>query len=112
MANKKDTSWGKVASWYDELLEEGADSYQRTLILPNLIRLLSPKKDMKILDLACGQGFFTREFAALGAQVTGVDVSSELIALAKKRSPAGVEFFVAPADNLEIIKNLRWTPSS
>ena len=58
------TSWGKVADWYNNLLEKDEDSYQRMLILPNLLRLLEVKKGETILDLACGQGFFAGEFAA------------------------------------------------
>ncbi len=101
MENKKETSWGKVSSWYDELLEVDEDSYQRTLILPNMMRLLAPKKGMSVLDLACGQGFFAREFAVAGAAVTGVDVSPELIEIAKKRTGNGATFNVASADDLK-----------
>jgi len=63
--NKKDTSWGKVADWYDELLEEKTGTYQTEVILPNILRLLDLKKGETILDLACGQGFFSREFRSL-----------------------------------------------
>lgn len=78
------TSWGRVANWYDNLLEKEKDTYQKSLVLPNLLRLLAIKNGETILDLACGQGFFTREFSRLGAKVIGVDVSNELIDLAKK----------------------------
>ncbi len=82
---KKDTSWGNVASWYDELLSED-DTYQSKVILPNLTRILDIQKGDKILDLACGQGFFSRAFASAGADVTGVDISKELIAKAQERN--------------------------
>ncbi|MEK7128608.1 MAG: hypothetical protein AAB933_03545 [Patescibacteria group bacterium] len=29
---QKETSWGKVADWYDELLEEDPDSFQAKVI--------------------------------------------------------------------------------
>lgn len=77
------TSWGNVAEWYDELVE-GEGTYQKDVILPNILRLLDSKKDETILDLGCGQGFFAREFTKKGARVIGVDVAPELIALAKK----------------------------
>ena len=97
------TSWGASADWYDNYLETNKDSYQEKVIAPNLIRLLDIKKGMRILDLACGQGFFSRKFAALGATVTGADISKELIAAAEKRPPAGgakIEFHATPADKL------------
>jgi len=93
------TGWGKVAGWYDELLD-GEGTYQKELILPNLIRLMEIKKGDKILDLACGQGFFSKEFLKAGAEVTGADISAELIDIAAKNSPENVKYIVSKADNL------------
>ena len=110
---KKDnqkTSWGKVADWYSDLLEKEEGTYQKELILPNLLRLLEIKKGEMILDLACGQGFFSREFLKAGARVIGVDVARELIHLAneltKKELPtAKTEFIISSADDLSFIKD-------
>lgn len=102
---KKMTSWGKVARWYDEILEKEEGTYQKTLILPNLLRLLEIKKGETILDLACGQGFFAREFAKAGAKLIGVDISNELITIAKKYSGQSIEYHVDSADNLSFIKS-------
>jgi ubiquinone/menaquinone biosynthesis C-methylase UbiE len=123
----KSTSWGKAASWYDKLLEQENDTYQKTLILPNLLRLLEIKRGDNILDLACGQGFFAREFSKAGAKVVGVDISYELIEFAKKhhtysssdpelvegesRSLSSrqartiIDYHVSSADNLSFLKN-------
>ncbi|MBI5306461.1 class I SAM-dependent methyltransferase [Candidatus Wolfebacteria bacterium] len=100
--NQSKTSWGKVANWYDNLLKEEG-TYQKDLILPNSLRLLDIKKGETIFDLACGQGFFTREFFKKGARVIGADISKELIAIAEKNSPKGIKFAVAPADNLNFL---------
>ncbi|MFA4954656.1 MAG: class I SAM-dependent methyltransferase [Patescibacteria group bacterium] len=89
------TAWNKSAEWYDEYLEAG-DSYQARVILPSLLRLLRLRRDEKILDLACGQGFFAREFASAGAQVTGADAAENLIKLAQQKNP-DLKFLVAPA---------------
>jgi ubiquinone/menaquinone biosynthesis C-methylase UbiE len=72
-----------VAQWYHETVEDKG-SYQRDLILPNVIRLLDIKKGETVLDLACGEGFFARRYANNGASVVGVDVASELIDIARK----------------------------
>lgn len=96
--NKPKTSWGKVAKWYDNLLENSDDSYQKKLILPNLLRLVEAKKGDIILDLACGQGFFARELAKSGAKVIGCDISPELIEIAKRDK--AVEYYVCEADKL------------
>jgi ubiquinone/menaquinone biosynthesis C-methylase UbiE len=95
----KSTSWGNVASWYDDVVND-EDSYQGKVILPNLLRIVSAKKGEKILDLACGQGIFSHALSAEGAFVTGIDVSPELISIAKKHSSHNQEFMVMSADNL------------
>lgn len=95
----QNTSWGKVAEWYDGYLEENLDSYHKQVIEPNLLRILQLDAKNEVLDIACGQGFFTRAFSGTGAQVDGCDISSELIAKAKSRG--GVrKLFVAPAHQL------------
>ncbi|MEN9649705.1 MAG: hypothetical protein RL094_672 [Candidatus Parcubacteria bacterium] len=101
----KDTSWGKVASWYDEYLSD-SDSYQQQVILPNIQRIVDPQKGQRILDLACGQGFFAAHMAASGADIMGVDISSELVQTAKKkiRLP-NVIFEVSSAHKLGFLKD-------
>jgi ubiquinone/menaquinone biosynthesis C-methylase UbiE len=96
------TSWGGVADWYKKLLE-GEGTYQKDVILPNLLRLLEIKKGSAILDLACGPGFSSQEFFKQGARVIGADVSPELIALAKANSPKEISYRVASADNVSFI---------
>lgn len=93
-----------MAEWYDELVDS-SDSYQKNVIMPNLIRVVEPKKGMNILDVACGQGYFSRAFAGNGATVTGSDISPELIELAKKNSPKEISFNIASADSLSFAPN-------
>lgn len=96
--NSHTTSWGNVASWYDDYLSN-PDSYQEKVVLPNLMRIVSPKKGEWVLDLACGQGFFSGKLAEVGARVNGADISAELIAKAKARF-RDIEFITAPANKL------------
>src|SRR3989338_7243610 len=108
---KQDTSWGEVAEWYGSLLDE-KNTYQRELILPNLTSRMNIQKGETILDLACGEGFFSREFYKRGANVIGVDISRELIEIAKKKlepnrlsTKRKIEFFASPASRLNFIKD-------
>lgn len=96
-------SWGAVATWYDKHLKT-PDTYHEKIILPNLLRLVDPQKGERILDLACGEGYFTRPLAEHGATPTGLDISPELIALAKKESPA-IAYHVGSAENLTPFKD-------
>lgn len=49
----------------------------------------------RLLDVGCGAGSTSRTLAALGANVTGVDVSKDLLALAKQ--DGGADFLLADA---------------
>lgn len=104
LGNKK-TSWEGVAGWYNQLLERGNDTYQTRVILPNLIRAMGSLHEVKVLDLACGQGFFTRAFHKEGAFATGVDMSATLIDFAKKQSPKEIKYFAHSAEDLSIFKD-------
>ena len=100
-----ETTWGNVAPWYDDLLEGtgGSDTYQQKVLLPNLTRLLAPFKGGRVADVACGQGFFSRELDKLGMEVIASDISRELITIARKKSPKTISYHVSPAHTLGFI---------
>ncbi len=104
----KSSSWGKVADWYDEYLDSD-DSYQKAVVLPNLIRILDIQKTETVLDIACGQGFFTERFARHAYNVFASDISHELVQKAEKRlkeeKVGNVSFFVKPANDLSFIED-------
>lgn len=100
----KTTSWGGVADWYDTYLENTKGSFQEAVIAPNLIRVVAPRKNLRLLDIGCGQGYFARKFAASGATVVGADIAPELIANAQKHAPS-LTFHIAPAHKLGFAKD-------
>lgn len=102
--NNNNTSWEQVSHWYDEYLE-GGGTYQKTLILPNLLRRMNIVEGEHILDLACGQGFFAHAFYEAHANVVGTDLSPELIKIATSRASHGLTFFVSPAHKMFSIKS-------
>lgn len=101
--NEMKTGWDNVAVWYDKELETNSDSYQAKVIAPNLLRMLAVKKGETILDLACGQGFFSRLVKDAGAGVTGVDLSKDLIRIAQEKSN-GISYIVAAAHDTTLKK--------
>ncbi len=102
MNGKKNTSWGGVAEWYSELLgKEG--TYQKEVVLPNLLRMMNLQKGETILDLACGEGFFSRAFAEFDVKIIGVDVARNLIDIAKKTPSKRIAYKVSAAHKLEFL---------
>ena len=82
---KKDSSWEPVSGWYNNIVGEKGHYYHEHVIFPKLLPLLALQADAShsLLDLACGQGVFSRQ---LPKEFTyfGVDAAPSLIAQAQK----------------------------
>ncbi len=90
------------------MLEEGDDTYQAKIILPNLLRILEVKRGEEVLDVGCGQGYFARALAQAGAKVLGVDVGTELIKIAKDQSGPNEKYLVLSAEKLSGLTDKRF----
>jgi SAM-dependent methyltransferase len=83
-----DTNIKSLASAYDEKYQRGHYfSYREWLYRPfvrALVRKANLKRGSRVLDVGCGQGFFSYLFADLGLNPVGVDISSEGIRSAER----------------------------
>lgn len=99
---------------YDAIARE----YQESKQLPfrihveayTLVTLLGDVKGLSVLDLACGEGIYSRLLKRAGAaRVVGVDLSAGMIALAQQeeaREPLGCEYLVGDAGRLDAAAGL------
>ncbi|SRR6266700_4664305 len=86
-------SYNDIAEWYDSYLRE--NSIYHGVVLPCLLELAGDVRGHTICDLACGQGWFARELAKQGAQVTGIDLADRLLTLARQyeeQEPQGIAY--------------------
>ena len=99
--------YDSVASVYDVIWQVPACSILLTLLDTNL-RALGPWTGASVLDLACGTGIGLRAARALGATtLVGVDISPEMIGVAKQTTPDAalhVADCSAPLDGLGLAK--------
>lgn len=49
----------------------------------------SVTRDMAVLELGCGSGYFTKEIVRTGAKITAIDISPELLDIAREGIAAG-----------------------
>jgi len=78
-------AWEKNARWWSDRFGEGND-FHLNLIAPPVEKLLAIQAGERILDIACGNGAFSRRMADLGARVLGFDFSAPFIECARERS--------------------------
>ena len=93
--------YDRIGSTYDE--------YSRTSTCKraerySFLRMVGDLQGQRVLDLACGLGFYTRLIKQHGArQVIGVDISPEMIRLAKQQEqaePLGITYQVCDVTEL------------
>lgn len=78
--------WNRKARFWDALHGEAGNRFHRRLVEPSILQLLALRNGERILDVGCGNGALARRLARAGAQVTAVDFSDAMIALAEKRA--------------------------
>src|SRR5919198_1494213 len=91
--------WDSKARFWDEWMGEG-NQFQRVLIGPASERLLQVQPDQVILEIACGNGVFSRRLASLGARVVATDFSATFLDLARARTtghPERIEYRLVDA---------------
>jgi len=99
-----DKSWNLVANIYNDQVGETGDFYHATYLNPVILKLLGKIKGKKILDLACGQGYFSRILAKRGAKVTGIDIADKLLKIAedKEQNKAmGIKYYLQDSAKLK-----------
>jgi ubiquinone/menaquinone biosynthesis C-methylase UbiE len=103
-----ETSWERVATWYDGWVGDHGSTYHRELAIPATLDLLDPRPGERILDVGGGQGVLAPYLADAGAEVTVVDASAKLIAAAKRRhrSERNARFLVGDARRLPSVAGL------
>lgn len=77
------TSWQKIAPWYEKSVGLSGHYYHQHLIIPGALRLLNLKPDSSLLDLACGQGVLGRQINPQ-TEYYGLDLAPSLIKFAKQ----------------------------
>lgn len=98
--------YDKIANDYAKAYDPNEYSEEGLIFQNSILNYLKPNSIM--LDIGCGSGFSAEYFHDKGINVFGIDLSSEMIRIAKKKHP-NINFQVAdmitfkPDNNIDVV---------
>lgn len=120
---KKDMThyWSRRVEKFSDLRQREFACEKHGQWLAELERYLSPERPLRVLDIGTGTGFFAFLLGERGHRVTGIDLTPEMIAEARRLGKAlgiGAEFYVMDGENPDfppqsfdaiVTRKLTWT---
>jgi ubiquinone/menaquinone biosynthesis C-methylase UbiE len=92
------TDYNQISTQYKEAKEHPWRHYVESY---SLMKLVGDTTGLRVIDVACGEGHFTRKLQSLGAAKTvGIDISEKMVELARAQEaadPLGIKYFVEDA---------------
>jgi len=99
--------WDDGAEEFAGRFKRNEEFFHKHIINPTLLNLLGDVKGKAVLDVACGEGHFSRKLAEQAKgdiQITGIDASKKLIDIAQKKNEPfshSIRFQVGDASRLD-----------
>jgi ubiquinone/menaquinone biosynthesis C-methylase UbiE len=101
-----------TTSLYEKYAASGAESYERHFVpaigdpvARLLVDAARPAPGEQVLDVACGTGAVARlvvDAVDPGGHVSGLDANPGMIDVARRAGPAGIDWHVAPAEDMPL----------
>ncbi len=92
-----DYNQGKIAEQYQQAKTQ---PWRARIEAYSFLKAIGDVKGKKVLDVACGEGHYTRLLRHAGAEVVGIDISERMVTLAREqeaREPLGITYLVEDA---------------
>lgn len=86
--------------WYETPLGSFIDRVERQALLG----LLEPRPGTLIVDVGSGTGRYARELTSIGARCLGIDPSSEMVAVARRKG-GGAGYVLGVAERLPVVSH-------
>lgn len=98
--------WGSNADIWDSQILNKGDIYRKYITDPYLLNLLGQVDGLNIIDIGCGNGYLCRKLYNRNAQITGVEISKDMLRVAEKHSSdMKIKYILSSATNLQVIKD-------
>jgi len=108
VANQSETNYDfdKLADsydkWYSSVVGQMYDRFEKKAF-DSLVG--NHNNGKQLLEIGCGTGHWSRYFTKKGFEVTGVDISEEMVKTAQKKNISHCRFQVADGQNLSFLDN-------
>ncbi|MFQ6162103.1 class I SAM-dependent methyltransferase [Sinorhizobium meliloti] len=89
--------WNDNADQWAHDVRQGYDTYRDLFTLPAFLAFLPSISGLDVIDFGCGEASNTRRFAAMGARMTGIDLSEQMIRHARaieEQQPLGIHYAI------------------
>lgn len=94
-------------SWFDSkyyhILYKNRNNKEAHFFIKNLVNLIIPEKNSRILDLGCGSGRHSIELNKMGYKVDGIDISRKSLEIAKPFENSRLKFIHGDFRNMDFI---------
>jgi SAM-dependent methyltransferase len=90
-------AWDAAAAAWDAFVETGLDFWRTEVHGPALLAACGDVRDQRVLDLGCGQGWFSRQLGSRAAIAVGLADLATLAAAREEWQPAARLFAKAEA---------------
>ncbi len=93
---EKREEWEANADFWIKIIREKLDPFRETVTNRAVLESLKKKRNLKILDAGCGEGYLCRKIAKKGHRIFGIDSSKKLINAAENlesKNPLGIKYF-------------------
>jgi len=95
-SEQAEEAWDKLANWYSARKK---GSYEFKIQLPAILNLLGNLRGKSLIDICCGPGTYSVEFAKRRANVLGIDLSQRMLDKARNNAKmADVKLTLQKAD--------------
>jgi ubiquinone/menaquinone biosynthesis C-methylase UbiE len=94
---EKEKEWEKNADFWIKIIRENLDPFRPVITNRVVLESLRRKKNLKILDAGCGEGYLCRDLVKRGHRLFGIDFCPKLIKTAKdleRKKPLGIKYLV------------------
>lgn len=92
------TLYNKISARYHTNRPQAVSDYTE---LPTVISLAGDVRGRRVLDVGCGPGRHSKTLLAKGARVTGIDISDEMVNIAREYCAGRGHFFQADFERVE-----------